>query len=76
MSRAITHVMRTDDIAMDIDALNIGVSRHYDTLDQLLVELGDARVWGGLHYRFSTEAGLRIAEQVVRQNLRHNFRLI
>jgi hypothetical protein len=30
----------------------------------------------GLHYRFSTEAGLRIAERVVTQNLRHNFRLL
>ena len=75
MSRAIARVMGTPQIAIDIDALNIGVTRHYATVDELLGELGEARIWGGLHYRFSTDAGLRIAERVVNQNLRHNFRL-
>ena len=76
MTRAIAHVMGTRQIDLDIDALNIGVTRHYATLDELLEELGNARIWGGLHYRFSTEAGLRIADRVVNQNLRHNFRLL
>jgi hypothetical protein len=34
-----------------------------------------ARIWGGLHYRFSVEAGLRLAERVVAHNLARNFRL-
>ena len=75
MSRAIAGVMGTSQIDLDIDALNVAVTRHYATVDDLLGELGEARIWGGLHYRFSTEAGLRIAERVVNQNLRHNFRL-
>jgi len=75
MTRAIAQVLGTERIDLDIDALNIGVTRHYDAVEQLLSEVGNARIWGGLHYRFSTDAGLRIAERVVAQNLRHNFRL-
>ena len=76
MTRAIAHVMGTDHIELDIDALNTGETRHYATLDELLEELGNARIWGGLHYRFSTDAGLRISDRVVNLNLRHNFRLL
>lgn len=76
LARAMATVMGTRRIDLDIDALNIGVTRHYESLDGLLHELGEARIMAGLHYRFSTEAGLRIAERVVTQNLRHNFRLL
>ena len=32
-----------------------GVSRTYDRLDELVEEVNDARVWGGLHYRWTME---------------------
>lgn len=75
LAYSLAKVMRTQRIDLDVDAANIGVTRHYTHRDQLLTEVGEARIWGGLHYRFSTEAGLDIAKQVVRQNLRENFRL-
>lgn len=75
MAYAMSAVMGTHRIALDVDAQNVGATRHYATLDQLLDELGNARILAGLHYRFSTDAGIRIAERVVAQNLRHNFRL-
>ena len=67
-------VMGTDAIGLDVDALNIGVSRHYATRQDLLAEVGEARIWAGLHYRFSTETGLRLAQRVVNFNLSRNFR--
>lgn len=76
MAHALSAVLRTHRLDMDIDAANVGVTRHYDTLEQLLDEVASARIWGGLHYRFSTETGLRLAEQVVHHNLRRNFRLV
>ena len=75
MGHAIAHVMGTRQIDLTMDAVNIGVTRHFATLDDLLHEVGEARILGGLHYRFSTETGLRLAERVVTQNLRRNFGL-
>jgi hypothetical protein len=70
----LARVMGTDAIDLDIDAANIGMTRHYATRQDLLAEVGEARIWGGLHYRFSVDAGLRLAHRVVNQNLSHNFR--
>jgi len=75
LAHSLARVMDTEAIELDIDAANIGVTRHYATRDDLLAEVGTARIWGGLHYRFSVEAGLRIARQVVHRNLNRNFRL-
>jgi hypothetical protein len=73
LGHALARVMGTTAIDLDIDAANIGVTRHYATLGELLHELGEARIWGGLHYRFSVEAGLHIARKVVSHNLGHHF---
>jgi hypothetical protein len=76
MGLALARVLGTHRIDMDIDATNVGVTRHYETVDELLDEVGAARIWGGLHYRFSVETGLRLADRVVDHNLRRNFRLV
>jgi hypothetical protein len=34
----------------------------------------DARVWGGLHYRFSTEAGVQLGRKVAHYGLNHAFK--
>jgi len=75
-AHALTRIMGTEQIEYDIDAANVGTTRHYATRDELLAEVGEARIWGGLHYRFSVKAGLRIAERVVAFNLQRNFELV
>jgi len=35
-----------------------------------------ARVYGGMHYRNSTEVGALLGERVVHQMLRHHFRRV
>ena len=72
---ALERILGTADIDVTIDAANVGAVRHYATSDELVTELGEARIWGGLHYRFSVDAGVRIAQRVVSWNLSHNFRL-
>ena len=59
---------------LDVHAAILGVTRHYAWRDELLTEVGEARIWGGLHYRTSVEVGLRIGERVVAYNLQRNFR--
>ena len=74
LAHSLARVMGSDHIDVAIDATTTGTTRHYATVDQLVDEVGDARIWGGLHYRSSVDAGTRIAERVVRNNLNHNFR--
>ncbi len=74
LAYSLPRLMGTEAINLDIDATTTKTTRHYDTAEQLINEVGDARIWGGLHYRFSVDAGIRIAERVVRQNLNHHFR--
>ena len=43
-----------------------GTTRHYGSVRQLVTEVGDARVWGGVHWRFATDAGAAIGRKVSR----------
>ena len=39
-------------------------------------EIVDARLWAGLHYRFSGVAGVVLGRDVAKCDLRHAFRLV
>ncbi len=56
---------------IDLSSATTGTTRHYSSVHQLVDEVADARVWGGLHYRFSTTAGEQIGAAVARVVLRH-----
>jgi hypothetical protein len=45
--------------------------RHYTSSAQLIAEIADARVWDGVHFRFSTDAGTRIGTAVARYDACH-----
>jgi hypothetical protein len=45
--------------------------RHYTSSTQLITEIADARVWGGVHFRFSTDAGTTIGRSVAHYDYRH-----
>jgi hypothetical protein len=49
-------------------------TRHFDGGHELRREIVDARLWGGLHYRFSARAGVRLGRDVARYDLAHAFR--
>jgi hypothetical protein len=46
-------------------------SRTFATADALRDEIVNARVWAGVHYRFSGEAGVKLGEKVARYDLSH-----
>jgi hypothetical protein len=52
------------ELDLEIDSVNTGTARHFHSADLLLQEVANARVWGGLHWRFSTEAGTRVGASV------------
>jgi hypothetical protein len=41
-----------------------GAVRRYPSIDALVQEVGNARIWGGVHYRSSTEVGTQLGRQV------------
>jgi hypothetical protein len=51
---------------LTMDSTTTGTSRHFTSVRQLTAEVANARVWGGLHWRFSTQDGTRIGRSVAR----------
>lgn len=66
MFTVVARLTGTQRIDIDLDSTLTGTTHHFATLGQLIREVGDARVWGGLHWRFSTEAGIHLGRQVAR----------
>ena len=67
----------TDDIAFSMDSIVPGVVkpiRTYSRLSDALAEVLEARIYGGMHYRNSTQVGARIGKKVSRFTTRHFFR--
>jgi hypothetical protein len=74
VGEVIARFMGTD--AIDIDLVgngNFSATRHFATVQDLRAEVANARVWAGLHYRFSTTAGLDLGKEVADYDLGHAF---
>ena len=41
-----------------------GAVRRYDSIQSLVQEVGNARIWGGIHYRTSTDVGAEMGRSV------------
>jgi hypothetical protein len=70
----------TDAIEVDIHGFdpaglagNLDATRHFDTAAALRAEIVNARVWAGVHYRFSGVAGVNLGREVAQYDLAHAF---
>ena len=70
MAEVFSEFLGTDRIDLDIrgfDAAgaagNLNAVHHFDTAEQLREEVIGARLWGGIHYRGSSEAGVHLGPQ-------------
>ncbi len=52
---------------------NLNAVRHFNTADDLRTEIVNARVWAGLHYRFSGVAGVTLGRSVAGYDLQQAF---
>jgi hypothetical protein len=50
---------------------NGGAVRHYTSVDEVHAEEGNARVWGGMHWRKSTEVGIALGRKVGKYTATH-----
>jgi len=81
MAEALSDFLGTQQINVDIHGFdgnglpgNLDAVRHFETAEQLRREIIEARLWAGLHYRGSTEAGVKLGQQVAHYELEHAFR--
>ena len=63
----------TRHIDLTIPSLTGLGDRHYDTVADLDEEVGNARIWGGIHFRSAVEDGKVLGYAVAREVLRDNF---
>jgi hypothetical protein len=67
------HFFGTDAFEFTIDSNFAGVTtpvRSYSSFSQAIDEVIDARVYGGMHYRSSSEVGARMGRKVARHAAR------
>jgi hypothetical protein len=81
MAEVFSEFLGTDHIDMDIrgfDAAgaagNLDAVHHFDTAEQLRDEVISARLWGGIHYRRSSEVGVHLGRKVAHYGLNHAFK--
>jgi len=53
---------------------NLNAVRHFEMANDLRNEIIYARLWAGLHYHFSSVAGVVLGRNVAKYDLRHAFR--
>jgi hypothetical protein len=83
MAEVFRAFLGTNQIGLDIHGFdpagpagNLNAVRHFDMPNDLRHEIIDARLWAGLHYRFSNVAGVVLGRKVGEFDLRHAFRRV
>jgi hypothetical protein len=77
IAEVLTQFLGTDQLNVDVQGTpSFSVTRHFATADDLRAEADNARVWAGLHYRFSVQAGSLLGRQVADYDLEHAFQPI
>ena len=62
------HVITLDNPAV------AGVVLRYTTFRQITNDIDDARVYGGIHFRFDQDAGARLGRDIAAHIYKHNLR--
>lgn len=78
-----SHFLGTNRINLDIHGFdaagpagNLNAISHFEMAKNLRNEIIFARLWAGLHYHFSSVAGVALGRIVAKYDLRHAFRAI
>ena len=71
--RVIARFLGTGQIDFTVPSLTGLGDRHFDQVSDLDYEVGNARIWGGIHYRSAVEDGIEIGRKTAHQVLAHHF---
>jgi hypothetical protein len=69
----IARFLGTGQIDFTIPSLTGLGDRHFERVKDLEYDVGNARIWGGIHFRTAVEDGIRIAKKTAEQVLAHHF---
>jgi hypothetical protein len=72
-ARVVARFLHTRRIDYTIPSLTGLGDRHYESVRDLVHEVENARIWGGIHYRTSVEDGAAIGWKTSQQMLAHHF---
>jgi hypothetical protein len=72
--RVIARFLGTRQIDFTVPSLTGLGDRHFARVKDLQYEVGNARIWGGIHFRSAVERGVVIGKRTVHQVLAHNFK--
>jgi hypothetical protein len=65
----------SNEIAFDVASLRFpGKVRHYESFSELVGEIIDCRVWGGIHFRTADRQGAELGRDVAKWLHRHYFK--
>jgi hypothetical protein len=70
------HVVGSDAIDASYVYPPLGVMRHWISLAALQKEVGDARVWGGIHFRTAVEHGTATGRMIAEYGLKNHIQSI
>ena len=71
--RVIARFLGTKKIDFTVPSVTGIGDRHFARVKDLAYEVGNARIWGGIHYRSAVEDGIALGRKVVNQVLSHHF---
>jgi hypothetical protein len=64
----------TDDIPVSFTSVVTGTTHAFDSFSDVVTEVDNARIYGGLHYRHSLKDGNKLGRMVAEYTFRHYFR--
>ncbi|MDO9086612.1 MAG: multicopper oxidase domain-containing protein [Anaerolineaceae bacterium] len=70
----LTQFFGTDQIELDLESSVTGTTRHFSTAEELRTEIVNARTWGGLHFRNSSELAVSLGQEIVQNAFAHYLR--
>lgn len=73
-ARVIARFLGTEDIHYTIPSLTGLGARYYPDVDSLIEEVGNARIWGGIHFRSAVKDGTTIGTKTANKVLSQHFR--
>jgi PAP2 superfamily len=71
---AFTAFFETDEIPLSVTSVVTGTTHSFNSFEDVVTEVDNARIYGGIHYRYSVKQGNRLGRMVTDYLLRHHFK--
>jgi len=71
---ALTAFFDTDEVPYSVTSAVTGTTHSFNSFEDVVTEVDNARIYGGMHYRHSVKQGNRLGRLVTEYMLRHHFK--